>query len=120
MQDPRKRVQRCSEYTFANAQDICEALRHENADTLSKGASSELSNGVLRFIFFFLKALRALHLKLSVWPDEAVSPQDGRLQLVKTWLEVSPGAQDVFDAWERAIQVSQFSESCFMLLIFVV
>ena len=70
--------------------------------------------------FFSLKALRALHLKLSVWPDEAVSPQDGRLQLVKTWLEVSPGAQDVFDAWERAIQVSQFSESCFMLLIFVV
>ena len=70
--------------------------------------------------FFSLKALRALHLKLSVWPDEAVSPQDGRLQLVKTWLEVSPGAQDVFDAWERAIQVSQFSELCFMLLIFVV
>ncbi|KAL4075510.1 ribosome 60S biogenesis N-terminal-domain-containing protein [Scleroderma citrinum] len=76
-----------SEHTFMNAQDICQALRNTNLDVLST-------------------ALLALRSKLSVRLDEALSPQDERLQLVKAWLEVSPGAQDIFDAWERVNQLS--------------
>lgn len=94
-----------TEHTFVNAQDICEALRNANPDVFSKGAPGDLV--VIQVSFFPLEALLALRSKLSVSPGETVPPQDERLQLVKSWLEMSPGAQDIFDAWERISQVGQ-------------
>jgi len=111
LERPRKRAKlqqftaQSTEHTFVNAQDICEALRNANSDVLSKGAPGDLV--VVQVSYFPLEALLALRSKLSVRPGETMPPQDERLQLVKSWLEMSPGAQDIFDAWERISQVSQ-------------
>ncbi|EGO30148.1 hypothetical protein SERLADRAFT_444262 [Serpula lacrymans var. lacrymans S7.9] len=47
------------------------------------------------------EALIALRNKFSVKPAESVSPQDERLLLAKQWMDVTPGAQDVFEIWEK-------------------
>ena len=51
-----------------------------------------------------LKALRnQLSLKSG---EESVSTNDERLRIVQEWLEVSPGAQDIFSLIENQNQVS--------------
>ncbi|PFH47812.1 hypothetical protein AMATHDRAFT_6373 [Amanita thiersii Skay4041] len=41
--------------------------------------------------------------KLTVQHNEPpISPQDERLLLVQSWLEESPGAEDIFEHWEKA------------------
>ena len=49
--------------------------------------------------------LTALRNQLSVNPDEKIAPQDERLLLVQHWMEIAPGAQDMFEAWEGSNQV---------------
>ncbi|KAI5997091.1 ribosome 60S biogenesis N-terminal-domain-containing protein [Pisolithus albus] len=71
----------------SNIQDIGQVLRTQNPDILAK-------------------ELPALRSKLYPRPDEVISPQDERLQLLKAWLEESPGASDLLDAWERTNQLS--------------
>ncbi|KAI6110769.1 ribosome 60S biogenesis N-terminal-domain-containing protein [Pisolithus croceorrhizus] len=71
----------------SNIQDISQVLRTQNPDILAK-------------------ALPTLRSKLYPRPDEVISPQDERLQLLKSWLEESHGASDLFDAWDRTNQLS--------------
>lgn len=53
-------------------------------------------------------ALTTLRNQLTVKHDEpSVSPADERILLAKAWLESSPGAQDVFVAWDNASAVSR-------------
>ncbi|KIO12008.1 hypothetical protein M404DRAFT_994067 [Pisolithus tinctorius Marx 270] len=85
---PKKRAkveQPAGEHT-ASIQDIGQVLRTQNPDTLDK-------------------VLPTLRSKLYQRPDEIVSPQDERLQLLKSWLDESSGASDLFNAWERASQL---------------
>ena len=52
-----------------------------------------------------MTALTALRNQFSVKLNEVVSPQDERLLLCQHWMELSPGAQDIFEAWEGSNQV---------------
>ena len=46
-------------------------------------------------------ALTALRNQLTIKYDERVAADDERLVLVKTWLDIDQGAQDLFELWER-------------------
>ena len=50
-------------------------------------------------------ALTALRNQLGVKPDEKIAPQDERLLLAQQWMEIAPGARDMFEAWEGSNQV---------------
>ncbi|KZT00261.1 uncharacterized protein LAESUDRAFT_688308 [Laetiporus sulphureus 93-53] len=85
----RKSVSRKS-HRFRSAIEIRESLKAENDKIL-------------------VEALTALRNQLTVKHDEPlISPSDSRLLLIKSWLELSPGAQDLFAVWEAA-NARQFS-----------
>ena len=47
-------------------------------------------------------ALTALRNQLTIKPTEDhVAADDERLLLVKSWLDTDPGANDIFELWER-------------------
>ncbi|KAF9480206.1 hypothetical protein BDN70DRAFT_833085 [Pholiota conissans] len=69
---------------FANAAEIRSALRADNQDALTE-------------------ALTTLRNQLSIKPtEEQIPPQDERLELVKQWMQSSPGAHDLFLVWDNA------------------
>ncbi|KAF9531008.1 ribosome 60S biogenesis N-terminal-domain-containing protein [Crepidotus variabilis] len=69
---------------YANAAQIKAALQAENPDVLNQ-------------------AVISLRSQISLKPPEdSVGPSDERLVLVKTWIEGSPGAQDLFTIWDNA------------------
>lgn len=49
--------------------------------------------------------LKSLRNQLTSKPEEGAASNDERLRLVKEWLEISPGAQDVFALMENQNQV---------------
>lgn len=50
-------------------------------------------------------ALKALRNQLTIRDDATISPQDERLLLAQAWLELDPGAQDLFSVWDRTTDV---------------
>ncbi|KAH7927036.1 hypothetical protein BV22DRAFT_1103957 [Leucogyrophana mollusca] len=74
-------------FTFMNAYDVRQALRNQDQTTSTD-------------------ALIALRNQLTLRHGEIVSPQDGRLSLIKQWMDMSPGAHDIFETWEHMSQTS--------------
>ncbi|KJA21610.1 hypothetical protein HYPSUDRAFT_87850 [Hypholoma sublateritium FD-334 SS-4] len=69
---------------FANASEIRFALRTDNQDGL-------------------IEALATLRNQLTIKSlDETIAPADARLDLVKQWMQSSPGAHDLFSVWDSA------------------
>ncbi|GBE85449.1 hypothetical protein SCP_0706360 [Sparassis crispa] len=69
-------------FKFANSSDIRGSLASQNESAL-------------------IEALTALRNQLTIRECETrVSADDERLILAKSWLDGSPGAQDIFDIWE--------------------
>lgn len=52
-----------------------------------------------------MSALTALRNQLAVKSDEVISLLDERLLLALHWMELAPGAQELFEAWEASNQV---------------
>ncbi|KAF8994562.1 ribosome 60S biogenesis N-terminal-domain-containing protein [Cyathus striatus] len=49
-----------------------------------------------------VETLTAVRNQLSISPHEGpVAPQDARLLLAEQWMEISPGAQDLFNLWDN-------------------
>lgn len=56
--------------------------------------------------FFFLAALTALRNQLTIkFGEEPIQPDDQRLALARSWLEIAPGAQSVCSIWESTTEV---------------
>ncbi|OBZ71823.1 Uncharacterized protein C14G10.02 [Grifola frondosa] len=73
-------------YKYANADEIRRSLRLK-----------EQNEGGL------IDALTALRNQLTVkYGDLSIPANDERLLLIKSWLDLSPGAQDIFSIWEEA------------------
>jgi hypothetical protein len=65
---------------------------------------------------FLFAALTVLRNQLTIkFGEGPVQPQDERLALARSWLEIAPGAQSIFSIWEKATEVLG-SVSCFCLL----
>ncbi|KAJ6559224.1 ribosome 60S biogenesis N-terminal-domain-containing protein [Mycena vulgaris] len=68
---------------FATADEIRTSLRSQNQEDL-------------------VQALTELRNQFSVWPNEGpISTQDARIILAQNWLDVVPGAHDLFAIWEK-------------------
>ncbi|KAJ6613338.1 ribosome 60S biogenesis N-terminal-domain-containing protein [Mycena sp. CBHHK59/15] len=81
---PTKRLKSSKARKFASPDEIRASLRSQNHDDL-------------------IQALTELRNQFSVWPnEESISTQDARLLLAQRWLDVDPGAHDVFTIWETA------------------
>ncbi|KAJ3554485.1 hypothetical protein NM688_g3084 [Phlebia brevispora] len=75
--NPRQR------YRFLKSEDVQKRLKSQNEDAL-------------------IEALTTFRNQITVRHDEGIIPAgDERLLLVKSWLDISPGAQELFDIWER-------------------
>ena len=63
-------------------------------------------------VYEWLSALTTLRNQLTIKHDEAtIAHHDERLNLCHTWLQASPGAQDLFDIWESTTSVRSRSMS---------
>ncbi|KAI0254170.1 ribosome 60S biogenesis N-terminal-domain-containing protein [Lactifluus subvellereus] len=86
---PRKRVKldvTSGTYRYSDGADIQRRLQVQTQDGL-------------------LEALTALRNQLTIKSGEGpVQPQDERLALARSWLEIVPGAQGVFSIWEEATE----------------
>ncbi|KAI0269360.1 ribosome 60S biogenesis N-terminal-domain-containing protein [Gloeopeniophorella convolvens] len=87
---PRKRAKldasSRSAYRYTDGADIERGLQAQTQDVL-------------------IEALTALRNQLTIKSNEGpVQPQDERLALVQSWMEVAPGAQSIFAIWEGANQ----------------
>ncbi|KAH7907124.1 ribosome 60S biogenesis N-terminal-domain-containing protein [Hygrophoropsis aurantiaca] len=76
-------------FVFTNAYDIRQALQNPDGTTSTE-------------------ALIALRNQFSLRQGEIVPPQDGRLLMVKQWLDLSPGGHDIFEVWDH-IPTSQMA-----------
>ncbi|KAF7984362.1 hypothetical protein HWV62_15393 [Athelia sp. TMB] len=72
-------------YKFTSADEIRRSLRNKDQDNL-------------------IQTLTALRNQLTVKPDETIPLQDERILLAQNWMDVAPGAHDLFEAWEGANQ----------------
>ncbi|KAF8185167.1 ribosome 60S biogenesis N-terminal-domain-containing protein [Pholiota molesta] len=69
---------------YTNAAEIRFALRADNQESLTE-------------------ALSTLRSQLAIKStEEKIAPQDERLELVKQWMQSSPGAHDLFSVWDNA------------------
>ena len=89
---------------FSSAEDIQQALRTQNEESLvesERDVSSLCTKDLTR-----RTALTSLRNQISVkYEEETILIEDPRLVLVKAWLELSSGAQNVFAIWEQTSTV---------------
>lgn len=90
---------------FSTAEEIRAALRLQDQDALTEGeASNEIREELFPDSQTALTALRN-QITIKIGEPTPISPQDERLLLVQHWLDVVPGAQDLFALWEISNQV---------------
>lgn len=100
----RAKVDAKGGYKFTSADEIRRSFRNSDQDNLTQGVPQN-------FIIIAVQdtdwdaALTALRNQLTVRPDETVSPQDERVLLAQNWMDMAPGAHDLFEAWEGSNQV---------------
>jgi hypothetical protein len=109
---------------FSNAGQFRDALRDENAEGVKGGtswASHERASGACpatgiaadsNGLLFRSSALTGFRNQIATQLDDHPLPAaDPKVKLVANFLERSPGAEDIFDAWDVAISVSVSSFS---------
>jgi hypothetical protein len=100
----RSKLEMKGGYKFTSADEIRKMLRTHDQASLTEGAQV-IANNVRLYPHEFITALTALRNQLAVQADEVISSQDERVLLSQNWMELSPGAQDIFEAWEGSNQV---------------
>ena len=92
---------------FSSGNDI-RSFFHATKNGVSLDSEHDLQFFLLHLLNSVYTALKVLRNQLSLKPGEStLSVQDTRLILVKEWLELSPGADDVFSLLEKNPQVCQ-------------
>lgn len=96
-----------AERRFSSAAEILQGLRNQDEQGLLGGAVrygySDLRGPYLPWTTLALTSLRN---QLTIKHNEPpLSPDDGRIQLVREWVEASPGAKELFDLWSTINQV---------------
>jgi|SRR5712672_2185938 len=94
-------------YRYSDGADVLRRLQTQEQADLIDGEKFALFTEVNALNpQFFRVALTALRNQLTVKSgEEPVQPQDERLALARSWLEISPGAQSVFSIWENTTEV---------------
>lgn len=89
---------------FTNGNEVHTFLRFPNNAVSNEGNATQLH--FLSIHTYVLDVgLKSLRNQLTSKPEEGAASNDERLRLVKEWLEISPGAQDVFALMENQNQV---------------
>jgi hypothetical protein len=120
---PRKRVKLDAAprnaYRYSDGEDIERRLQVQTQDGLSEGELSlTLYTQTPLTFLFFLAALTVLRNQLTIkFGEGPVQPQDERLALARSWLEIVPGAQRIFNIWEQTTEV--FESRLMFLFIFM-
>ena len=96
-----------AERRFSSAVEISRGLRSQDEQGLLGGAVrygySDLRGPCSPWTTLALTSLRN---QLTVkYNEPPLPPDDGRIQIVKEWVEASPGAKELFDLWSTINQV---------------
>lgn len=96
-----------AERRFSSAAEISQSLRGQDEQGLLGGAVRHgCSNLRGPYSPWTMLALTSLRNQLTVrYSEPPLSPDDGRIQLAKEWVEASPGAKELFDLWSTINQV---------------
>ena len=94
-------------YRYNDGADVQRGLQTQKQDDLMDGELfAPFTEGSLADVFFFLVALTALRNQLTIkFGEELIQPDDQRLALTRSWLEIAPGAQSVCSIWESTTEV---------------
>ena len=118
---PRKRVKLDAAprnaYRYSEGEDIERRLHVQTQDGLSDGELSLTLYTQTPLTFLFFIAVTVLRNQLTIkFGEGPVQPQDERLALARSWLEIAPGAQSIFNIWEQTTDVlSRVSSFCLNL-----
>jgi nucleolar pre-ribosomal-associated protein 1 len=102
-------------YRYNEGEDIERRLHVQTQNGLSEGELSLTLYTPTPLTFFISTALTVLRNQLTIkFGEGPVQPQDERLALARSWLEIAPGAQSIFNIWEQTTEVLR-RVSCFCL-----
>jgi hypothetical protein len=93
-------------YHFNHGSDIQSSLQNQKHDGLTDGESFASYTEEYLANVCFLAVLASLRNQLTIkYGEDPIQPDDHRLALVGSWLEIAPGAQSIFSIWESATEV---------------
>jgi len=92
---------------FTSAAEISQSLRSQDEQGLHGGAVRDgHSDPQIPCSTWMMLALTSLRNQLTVkYNESALPPDDGRIRLAREWMELSPGARELFDLWTTINQV---------------
>lgn len=93
-------------YHFSDGADVQRYLQVQIQDSLTEGVYFSLCVEASVTDCLPIAALTALRNQLTIkFGEEPVQPQDERLALARSWLEIAPGAHSIFNIWESTTEV---------------
>lgn len=96
-----------AERRFSSATEVSQILKSQDEQGLLGGAVRHgLSNSLMPCSPRTMLALTALRNQLTVKYNESTPrPDDERIRFAKEWMELCPGANELFDLWTTVSQV---------------